>query len=85
MCLYDMEQNGLVPIGVQDHTKGVPAHHLPHLFERFYRVDTARSGELGCTGLGLAIVKHMAQAHDGSVTVESRTGHGSTFAIRLPR
>jgi two-component system phosphate regulon sensor histidine kinase PhoR len=83
--LSAMEQNGQLRISVQDHGKGIPARHLPRLFERFYRVDTARSRELGGTGLGLAIVKHIAQAHGGSVTVESRTGRGSTFAICLPR
>jgi two-component system phosphate regulon sensor histidine kinase PhoR len=54
------------------------------LFERFYRVDRARSRELGGTGLGLAIVKHLARAHDGEVTVESRFGEGTRFTIELP-
>jgi two-component system phosphate regulon sensor histidine kinase PhoR len=55
------------------------------LFERFYRIDRARSRELGGTGLGLAIVKHLARAHDGEVGVESKLGEGSVFIIDLPR
>ncbi|MEP6707684.1 MAG: ATP-binding protein, partial [Pyrinomonadaceae bacterium] len=54
-------------------------------FERFYRVDRARSREMGGTGLGLAIVKHLARAHDGEVSVTSEVGKGSTFIIELPR
>ncbi|RLC11745.1 MAG: PAS domain-containing sensor histidine kinase [Deltaproteobacteria bacterium] len=72
-------------IKVQDHGMGISKQHLPRLFERFYRVDKARSCKLGGTGLGLAIVKHITQAHDGRVTVESALGKGSTFAIHLPR
>ena len=71
-------------IEVQDHGCGIEAKHLPRLFERFYRVDKARSRELGGTGLGLAIVKHIALAHRGSVSVESAVGVGSTFTLRLP-
>ena len=74
-----------VVISVTDHGPGVPREHLPRLFERFYRVDKARSRDLGGTGLGLAIVKHIAQAHGGSVSVESVVGRGSTFRIHLPR
>jgi len=70
---------------VADHGCGIERQHLPRLFERFYRVDKARSRKLGGTGLGLAIVKHIAQAHGGSVTVESAPGKGSTFTLRLPR
>ena len=72
-------------IFVEDTGEGIPAQHLQRLFERFYRVDRARSRELGGTGLGLAIVKHLARAHGGEVTVESRLGEGSSFAIELPR
>jgi two-component system phosphate regulon sensor histidine kinase PhoR len=72
-------------ISVEDTGEGIPAHHLDRLFERFYRVDRARSLELGGTGLGLAIVKHLARAHGGEVTVESRFGEGTTFTIELPR
>jgi two-component system phosphate regulon sensor histidine kinase PhoR len=72
-------------IRVRDQGCGIEAKHLPRLFERFYRIDNARSRKLGGTGLGLAIVKHIALAHRGRVTVESSPGTGSTFAIHLPR
>ncbi len=72
-------------IRVQDQGCGIGAEHLPRLFERFYRVDKARSRSLGGTGLGLAIVNHIAQTHKGTVSVESQPGRGSTFTIRLPR
>ncbi len=73
-----------VEISVSDHGAGIAADQLPRLFERFYRVDKARSRQLGGTGLGLAIVKHIAEAHGGSVSVESAPGKGSVFTIRLP-
>jgi two-component system phosphate regulon sensor histidine kinase PhoR len=76
--------NGNDRISVEDTGEGIPAHHLDRLFERFYRVDRARSRELGGTGLGLAIVKHLARAHGGEVTVESRIGEGTQFTIELP-
>jgi two-component system phosphate regulon sensor histidine kinase PhoR len=69
---------------VQDNGEGIPAQHLERLFERFYRVDRARSREMGGTGLGLAIVKHLALLHGGEVTVTSELGKGSTFTIHLP-
>ena len=88
-------ENGAVSIGyhsgkrdqilVQDTGDGIPAQHLERLFERFYRVDRARSRELGGTGLGLAIVKHLALLHGGEVTVDSELGKGSTFTIHLPK
>jgi len=74
-----------IQLSVQDHGIGIEKKHLPRLFERFYRVDKARSRALGGTGLGLSIVKHIAQAHGGHVTVESRLGEGSLFTIHLPR
>jgi two-component system, OmpR family, phosphate regulon sensor histidine kinase PhoR len=72
-------------IQVDDTGEGIPSHHLDRLFERFYRVDRARSRELGGTGLGLAIVKHLARAHGGEVTVESSLGERTRFTIELPR
>lgn len=71
-------------IDIQDKGFGIPRSHLDRLFERFYRVDKARSREVGGTGLGLSIVKHIASAHGGSVTVDSQVGSGSTFTIKLP-
>ena len=73
-----------VTIAVSDRGCGVEQEHLPRLFERFYRVDKARSRKLGGTGLGLAIVKHIVQAHRGRITVASAYGEGSTFTIHLP-
>ena len=73
-----------VKIIVEDRGIGIAKKHLPRLFERFYRVDKARSRNLGGTGLGLAIVKHIAQAHGGKVPVESTLGEGSVFTIHLP-
>jgi two-component system phosphate regulon sensor histidine kinase PhoR len=78
------QTNGVDRITVEDTGEGIPAHHLDRLFERFYRVDRARSRELGGTGLGLAIVKHLAKAHGGEITVESRFGEGTKFTIELP-
>lgn len=71
-------------IDVQDAGPGIAPEHLPRLFERFYRVDKARSRGVGGTGLGLAIVKHIAQAHAGTVDVMSTPGEGSTFSIIVP-
>ena len=71
-------------IRVRDTGEGIPAQHLDRLFERFYRVDRARSRDLGGTGLGLAIVKHLARAHGGEVRVRSELGQGSVFEIDLP-
>ncbi|MBU1857088.1 MAG: ATP-binding protein, partial [Verrucomicrobia bacterium] len=73
-----------VEIQVTDQGLGIEKKHLSRLFERFYRVDQARSRALGGTGLGLAIVKHIALAHRGTVTVASEPGQGSTFTIRIP-
>lgn len=69
---------------VRDSGIGIPAEELPRLFERFYRVDKARSRQMGGTGLGLAIVKHLVRAMGGRVRVESKPGHGSTFLFTLP-
>ncbi|OGV48589.1 MAG: hypothetical protein A2X49_05410 [Lentisphaerae bacterium GWF2_52_8] len=73
-----------ISISVKDSGCGIPKEHLPRLFERFYRVDKARSRKLGGTGLGLAIVKHIVHVHKGSVSVESELGKGSIFTVRLP-
>jgi two-component system phosphate regulon sensor histidine kinase PhoR len=77
------EEDG-VALSIADQGCGIPEEHLTRLFERFYRVDKARSRELGGTGLGLAIVKHIAQSHGGRVEVESRLSEGTTFTIILP-
>ena len=74
-----------VRIQVKDQGCGIAANHLPRLFERFYRVDPARSRKLGGTGLGLAIVRHIIQAHEGWIEVESKLEQGSTFSIFLPK
>ncbi len=76
--------DGNVRISIKDQGIGIAKKHLHRLFERFYRVDKARSRKLGGTGLGLAIVKHIAQAHGGRITVESTLGKGSTFTLVLP-
>jgi two-component system phosphate regulon sensor histidine kinase PhoR len=71
-------------VSVRDRGDGIAKEHLPRLTERFYRVDTARSRQLGGTGLGLAIVKHILARHRGVLTIESTVGEGSTFTVYLP-
>jgi len=78
------ERSARDQIMIVDTGEGIPAQYLDRLFERFYRVDRARSREVGGTGLGLAIVKHLARAHGGEVSVTSELGKGSTFTIELP-
>jgi two-component system phosphate regulon sensor histidine kinase PhoR len=78
-------RGGKVRICVDDSGPGIPKEHHARLFERFYRVDDARSRDLGGTGLGLAIVKHLALANGGDVSVESEPGKGSRFIIALPQ
>lgn len=73
-----------ITIKVIDQGCGIPKEHLTRVFERFYRVDKARSRKVGGTGLGLAIVRHIVNAHNGSITVESSPGRGSVFSIHLP-
>jgi two-component system phosphate regulon sensor histidine kinase PhoR len=77
-------QDGTLHLAVADTGNGIPAEELPRIFERFYRVDKARSRESGGTGLGLSIVKHAIESQGGSITVTSRLGAGSTFTIHLP-
>jgi two-component system phosphate regulon sensor histidine kinase PhoR len=81
---WEKAQNQGVVLTVQDTGPGIPLEHHSRLFERFYRVDQARSREQGGTGLGLAIVKHIMQKHDGSIQVESKSGEGSLFICKFP-
>ena len=76
-------QDDLVEFYVRDFGPGIAAEHQPRIFERFYRVDKARSRESGGTGLGLAIVKHIVLNHGGTVRVESELHHGATFFFSL--
>ena len=69
---------------VQDNGPGIAAEHLPHIFDRFYRVDKARSRETGGTGLGLAIVNQLVVLHGGEIHVESEVGKGTTFIVEIP-
>jgi two-component system phosphate regulon sensor histidine kinase PhoR len=75
----------MVEIAVQDQGEGIDPHHVPRLTERFYRVDSHRSREMGGTGLGLAIVKHVVTRHRGRLRIESEKGRGSRFSVLLPK
>jgi two-component system sensor histidine kinase SenX3 len=79
------EADGVIEITVADQGVGIPARDIDRIFERFYRVDRARSRDTGGTGLGLAIVRHIATNHGGDVAVRSREGEGSTFSLRIPK
>ena len=83
ISLTDEGEN--VVIAVSDNGIGIPSEDLPRLFERFYRVEKARTSDKGGTGLGLAIAKEIAMAHGGNITVESELGHGTTFKIIFPK
>jgi two-component system sensor histidine kinase SenX3 len=74
----------MIELAVTDHGVGIPPNDLGRIFERFYRVDQARSRSTGGTGLGLSIVRHVATHHGGEVRVDSVEGEGSTFTLRLP-
>jgi two-component system phosphate regulon sensor histidine kinase PhoR len=85
ITLGALEKTNDIEFYVRDQGPGIASEHLPRIFERFYRVDKARSRESGGTGLGLAIVKHIVLNHGGTVRVESTLGQGSTFYFRLPK
>ncbi len=84
VAIHSREADSIVEIMVKDQGIGIPANDLDRVFERFYRVDPARSRVTGGTGLGLAIVKHVCQNHGGECAVWSEVGVGSTFTLRLP-
>jgi signal transduction histidine kinase len=82
----DAHDNGghQVRIVIADTGVGIPSQDLPRIFERFYRIDKARSRQVGGTGLGLSIVKHVVERMSGAIEVESQLGRGSVFTLRLP-
>ena len=84
IILSAKEQDDEIEFMVQDFGPGIASDHLERIFERFYRVDKARSRESGGTGLGLAIVKHIVQAHGGRIWAESELGSGTTFHFTIP-
>jgi two-component system sensor histidine kinase BaeS len=84
IVLSAAQESGWIVIAVADTGAGIAPEHLPHIFDRFYRVDQARTRELGGAGLGLAIVKEFVELMGGHVTVESQLGEGSCFRVYLP-
>jgi len=85
VLLSARREDGSVLLTVSDNGEGIPAEHLPHLCERFYRVDASRTRADGGTGLGLAICQSIVQAHQGTLSIQSRPGLGTTVEVRLPR
>ncbi|MBA4147251.1 MAG: hypothetical protein H0X66_03985 [Verrucomicrobia bacterium] len=84
VCLSLQRKRDKAVFRLTDNGVGIPAESLPHLFERFYRVDKARNRSKGNSGLGLAICKAIVEAHGGAIHVESTFGAGTTFSIELP-
>ena len=84
MRVHVSNQTHEVSVEVQDTGPGIPEDDLPHIFERFYRVDKSRDRDRGGAGLGLAIAKTILELHDRTLTVESAVGEGTTFRFRLP-
>ena len=84
VTVFSARDGDIVTVGVRDTGSGIAAEHLPRIFERFYRVDPARSREEGGTGLGLAIVKHLVESHGGRMRAESRVGAGTTIRATFP-
>jgi two-component system sensor histidine kinase SenX3 len=78
------QEGDVAAVAISDTGEGIPTRDTDRVFERFYRVDSARSRGTGGTGLGLAIVKHVAESHGGSISLDSELGVGSTFTIRFP-
>lgn len=85
VTFYVREDGGRVGVSVQDTGPGIAPEHLPHVFDRFFRVEQSRNRALGGTGLGLAIARILAELQGGAITVESVLNHGSTFRLWLPR
>lgn len=85
ICLRLADCGNTVEIAVSDNGVGIPEEDIPHLFERFYRVEKARSSDKGGTGLGLAIAREFAEAHGGTISVKSRVSEGTTFTVTLPK